>query len=788
MKKLYSIALISIFALSFLSNSVIAQRTCASHDHMLQQLENSPKMQQKMDDLENHTISYVKNYASLKAGQTRTIPVNVIVIYANSQQNISQAQIQSQITVLNLDYAGTNSDISGVPAEFAGVTSTGSGIQFVLSNVERHADSRVDWGTSDAMKTAYPPTSPTTTLNMWICNIGGGILGYAQFPGGAASTDGVVFSPQYCGSADYDDGTFYLSAPFNKGRTATHEVGHYLNLRHIWGDGACTATDYVDDTPSAAAANYNCPTYPYSSCSSNDMFMNYMDYVDDVCMYMFSNGQEARMWACLNSTRASLGSAGNIAPTANANGPYTGTAGVAISFSSTGSSDSDGTIAGYAWNFGDGTTSTLANPSHTYAADGSYNVSLTVTDDLGATGVANTTTTIGNVCSGVSACDGNITLNLLTDNYGSETSWTLKNSVGTTVQSGSGYGNNTTYTLNWNLAEGEYTFTINDSYGDGICCTYGNGSYSLTDGCGNTLVSGGSFTSSEVTAFCAGATANVAPTANANGPYSAFENVAISFSSAGSSDSDGTISSYSWDFGDGTSSTLANPSHAYVTAGTYTTTLTVTDNSGATGTSQATATITVAPLCVDVNLTIVLDNYPGETSWTIKTSAGTTVASGGTYGSLAAGSTFTETNCLDAGCYTFTINDSYGDGICCSYGSGSYTVTDASSIVLASGATFTSSEATDFCLTTGRNSTGVVRRQVESVNSRIYPNPTSDFINVEFVNGKVISAKIITLEGKVIKTEVNNNRINVSELEPGVYFISIKMESEKVIEERFIKK
>jgi len=791
MKKNYAFLMVAIVATFFFSSNLFAQRTCAAHDHMLDQLKESPKMMQKSAELENYTKQFIKNFASFKATETRTIPVNVIVIYANSQQNISLAQIESQITVLNRDYGGTNPDLSSVPAEFTGVTSSGTGIQFVLSNVERHSNSTANWGTNDAMKVAYPPTSPSTTLNMWICNIGGGILGYAQFPGGAASTDGVVFSPQYCGSSDFDDGSFYLSAPFDKGRTATHEVGHYLNLRHIWGDGNCSATDYVDDTPSAAAANYNCPTHPSASCSSNDMFMNYMDYVDDACMYMFSDGQEARMWACLNSTRSDLGTpGGNVPPTANANGPYTGDPAVAISFSSAGSSDPDGSIASYLWDFGDGSTSTLANPSHTYASAGSYNVSLTVTDNEGATGTDNTTATVGSFCSGVSACDGAIAFTLVTDRYASETSWTLKNSAGTTIESGSGYSNNTTYNINWNLAEGEYTFTINDSYGDGICCSYGSGSYTLKDGCGTTLVTGGNFGSTESTVFCTGTTTNVAPVAEANGPYSAYEGVAISFSSSGSSDSDGTISSYSWNFGDGSTSTSANPSHSYSTAGTYTATLTVTDNDGATATDNATVTISTPPSCVDVTLTIKLDNYPEETSWTLKNSGGTTIASGGTYGSQPDGSTVTWTDCLDVGSYTFTINDSYGDGICCGYGVGNYELKDASGTTLASGGSFGSSETTNFTLGTARSTQGTVQRELSLRGNRVFPNPIiGNYLNVELVQGEITSAKIISTSGKVMNAEFNENKVDVSKLKPGVYFISIETtKTDKIFNAKFLKK
>ena len=301
MKKLYSIVLISIFVLSFFSNSLIGQRTCASHEHMLEQLQSNPTMQQKMDQLENYTKSFIQTYGQLKATETRTVPVYVHIIYRLSQENISDAQIESQIAVLNQDYGGTNDDITLVPAEFTGVTATYPGVQFVLAGITRKYVNRISWGTNNAMKDpgqdGVAPITPDTHLNMWICNIGGGILGYAQFPGGNPATDGVVFSPQYCGSSDYDDGNFYLSVPFDKGRTATHEIGHYLNLRHIWGDGPCSATDFVDDTPSSASQYYGCPSYPQNSCSSSDMFMNYMDYVDDQCMFMFSLGQEARMWA-----------------------------------------------------------------------------------------------------------------------------------------------------------------------------------------------------------------------------------------------------------------------------------------------------------------------------------------------------------------------------------------------------------------------------------------------------------------------------------------------------------
>lgn len=228
-----------------------------------------------------------------------SIPVYVHVIYANAQENISDAQINSQMAVLNADFAKTNNDIGSIPSEFAGLAAD-TDVSFTLAGITRKSSSKASWGTNDAMKHAsqggVDAITPSTHMNMWICNIGGGILGYAQFPGGSADTDGVVFSPQYCGSSDYDtQGNFFLDAPFDKGRTATHEVGHYLNLRHIWGDGRCKQDDFVADTPSSDGPNYGCPSYPTVNCRSTDMTMNYMDYTNDACMNMFSEGQKTRM-------------------------------------------------------------------------------------------------------------------------------------------------------------------------------------------------------------------------------------------------------------------------------------------------------------------------------------------------------------------------------------------------------------------------------------------------------------------------------------------------------------
>jgi len=191
---------------------------------------------------------------------------------------------------LNADFRKSNNDVGQVPSLFSGIAAD-SEITFTLANTFRYSNSRTSWGTNNLVKSTYPPVTPSTHLNIWVCNIGGGILGYAQFPGGPSSTDGVVISPQYFGTQGY------VAAPFDEGRTGTHEVGHYLNLRHIWGDGRCRQDDFVADTPSSDQPNYGCPSFPTVNCKSTDMTMNYMDYTNDACMYMFSEGQKERMRA-----------------------------------------------------------------------------------------------------------------------------------------------------------------------------------------------------------------------------------------------------------------------------------------------------------------------------------------------------------------------------------------------------------------------------------------------------------------------------------------------------------
>ena len=277
-----------------------AIRSCGSMEALQLQMMEDPGLAQRMADIEKFTEEAVSGMRLLPDG-TIEIPVVVNVLYRTTAQNISAAQIQSQIDVLNADFGATNTDYNNTPSVFQGLRSGNTGVRFVLDQVIRKSTNKTSWSTNNAMKKASQgginPTSPTTKLNIWVCNMGGGILGYAQFPGGSSSTDGVVIDDNAFGN------TGTVTAPYHKGRTATHEVGHWLNLRHIWGDATC-GSDLVSDTPVHNTANYGCPSYPhYSTCSGSpvEMTMNYMDYTDDACMYMFTAGQKTRMLAVFAS-------------------------------------------------------------------------------------------------------------------------------------------------------------------------------------------------------------------------------------------------------------------------------------------------------------------------------------------------------------------------------------------------------------------------------------------------------------------------------------------------------
>ena len=243
--------------------------------------------------------------AMLTAAELITLPVVVHVVYRTDEENVSDAQVASQIEALNRDFRALNEDVSAVPQPWTSLVGDAL-IEFVLQDTTRTQTDVESFGADDTVKS--PDTGGIAPvdgkLNMWCCALGQGLLGYAQFPGGPPETDGVVILNTAFGT------TGTVQAPFDLGRTAVHEVGHWLGLRHIWGDmNDCTGDDFVADTPKARQANTGKPTWPHITCNNGpngDMFMNYMDYTDDDAMFMFTVGQIARMNATLGGPRNDL--------------------------------------------------------------------------------------------------------------------------------------------------------------------------------------------------------------------------------------------------------------------------------------------------------------------------------------------------------------------------------------------------------------------------------------------------------------------------------------------------
>lgn len=294
------------------------RRLCGTMSVHQRLLEQYPGFRQNLVNLERLVTRRMLSGMAARAGAPTTIPVVVHVVYNTAFENISDAQIKSQIISLNKDYRAKNPDRKKTPSVWTGLV-TDANVQFALapkdpsgeptSGITRTHTTSTSFGDDDSVKSSATggadPWPSDKYLNIWVCSLGGGLLGYAQFPGGPAATDGVVILNAAFGTM----GT--AAAPFNRGRTATHEIGHWLNLRHIWGDTEhCEGTDFVDDTPNQQLPNYGKPKFPHITCHNGpngDMFMNYMDYVDDAAMFMFTSGQVVRMTATLDGPRSGMG-------------------------------------------------------------------------------------------------------------------------------------------------------------------------------------------------------------------------------------------------------------------------------------------------------------------------------------------------------------------------------------------------------------------------------------------------------------------------------------------------
>jgi hypothetical protein len=426
----------------FFTLSYAQQRSCGSMDLYQNQIENNAEFLLKQQNLEQMTEYYNNMLPAMNnSEQVYTIPVVIHVLYRTASENISDEQIYSQMTSVNEDFRALNSDLSSLPSNFESLVSDIQ-IEFCLAQVDPNGNSTTGINRVSTNQNSFSYNNDMkfsssggvdawdtdSYLNIWVCNLDN-LLGYAQFPGGDASTDGVVVANTAFGS------TGIAEAPYNLGRTLTHEIGHWLNLRHIWGDAYC-GDDFVDDTPTHQEANYGCPSYPQQSCGNGpdgDLFMNYMDYTEDACMYMFTNGQRTRMTSALLNSRSSL-----LNSTACGTTPIVGC------------TDPDAS---------------------------NYNLDATLNDG-----------------SCEYPCFNNLVfLEILTDCYADETSWQLFDQEGVVIESSPDYSDygQSIISQPFCLEDGCYTLQLSDSYGDGLngsiwsCGVDGN--YAMTDADNNTL-------------------------------------------------------------------------------------------------------------------------------------------------------------------------------------------------------------------------------------------------------------------------------------------------------------
>lgn len=536
---------------------------CATDEYEEYLQENNPKRMTR-DQFENWLQPLIEkqqqfDMLSSQSGGIIYIPVVVHVIHNGdaygTNENITDAQVQSQITVMTQDFRR----MLGTPGYNTNTVGADTQIEFVLAKVDPNGNptngiNRVNlcqasWSTGDINSIVKPSTIWDSTLymNMWSVNFSDPtLLGYAQFPdasglgglptsGGSASTDGVVAGYRFFGSSDLTSGNF--APPFDKGRTMTHEVGHFLGLLHTFQGGCIGSGDFCSDTPAILEPNGGCPS-GIDTCTSNtglDMVENYMDYTDDACMNIFTAVQKTRITTIMNNAprRLSLktstkdiaiplfandaevkieNSCSSVEPTCSVPNP-TSPAKV-ISLYNRGTNTL--TSATLSYNMNGGTnytnswTGSLAPNAFAYITlantntAGTLNVSITnVNGGADARATNNTTSKSFGTGSLAYANATTFTFNLIGDSYGTEVTWTLKNQAGATLYSGGPYTNQTpgvTQPLvtnqSWTLpANGCYYLTVNDSWGDGLFDGAAQGSYTVTAG-STTLVNVANFAAS----------------------------------------------------------------------------------------------------------------------------------------------------------------------------------------------------------------------------------------------------------------------------------------------------
>ncbi|HOY31402.1 MAG TPA: M43 family zinc metalloprotease [Bacteroidales bacterium] len=310
MKKLFMLIILVAVVVSY-TTTVNAQRKCGTMEYLTQQKADNPALELQMQNYEQALQKWIENNQEYinNSKATITVPVVVHIVYNTSAQNISDTRVQEQIDVLNRDYAGLNTHSMQA---FSSALKINTELQFCLAQrtpagaattgIERRQTSTTSFSYyNDGVKYyssgGLNAWDPTKYMNIWVCNLSGGLCGYAQFPTtGVNSTFGVVIHYAYFGVTG-------ATAPYNLGGTTTHEIGHCFNLYHIWGDdnGSCTGSDYCADIPNQANYTYGAHsgvlTDACTSTSPGIMYMNFMDYSDDISYTNFTPNQKSRITA-----------------------------------------------------------------------------------------------------------------------------------------------------------------------------------------------------------------------------------------------------------------------------------------------------------------------------------------------------------------------------------------------------------------------------------------------------------------------------------------------------------
>ena len=564
------------------THDIAQNRSCGLNDHMKELLSDPAyrkKHEAKFTRLANSSFTRDANCSN-----PTILPVAVhFQGISNPDASCLRQLAETQIAIINADYQGNNGDITnwdnGSSSSFPGVNNGDACLEFCLAS-QNHPSG---FGLNDG--------DPAVTINQTTGDFSGawanyinifvrantGVLGYSPL-GGSGNGDGVVVDAAAFGSGA-GCGAVAPQSPYNLGRTLTHELGHYLLLDHMWGNGGCNSDDQVSDTPNSTQPYYGCPSVGQSSCGSTDMHMSYMDYTNDACMYMFSEGQVSRAENYVATSLQNV--AGNAAAVCGGGGGSTPTC-------------SDGIQNGNETGVDCGGSCPPCESEPT-CSDGIQNGNETGVDCGGSCPP----------CQTNDECE--TPENVIADVLSSSSAMISWNSVANAQSYKLRYKEQGTN--NWTTIQTTDPYALISGLNPSTTYRY------------------------KVRSICGGGNKS---------PFSAAQK----FTTPGnnSDDCDATL----------------------------------------------------------LYFDLVLDDYGSETTWELVSEYGSIVAEGGPYQDGADGTLITDAWCLEEGCYEFVIYDAYGDGICCDYGEGFYTISDAyGNILVASDGYFGTVESVKICITNG---------------------------------------------------------------------------------------